>query len=214
MVVGDGAEFTGTQVRLPGGDQNEAAYVDLPNGLISGLTDVTIEAWSTNEGAQNWGRIFDFGNNSPGGDEGELEGPGDDNGGNTEGLDYFALTASRGTATNDHRLELRNEDPAGGGITTVDFTVEEDLPAEIHYTVVYDSDGILSRDFLGNVTGSAPVIQVYYNGELVGEGETDIALSDIDDVNNWLGRSNWTNDANFEGTFDEFRVYDYATRSR
>jgi MYXO-CTERM domain-containing protein len=29
-------------------------------------------------------------------------------------------------------------------------------------------------------------------------------------VNNWLGRSNWTGDANLDGTFNEFRIYDYA----
>ena len=32
-------------------------------------------------------------------------------------------------------------------------------------------------------------------------------LSRLNDVNNWLGRSNWTGDANLAGTFDEFRVY-------
>ena len=214
VVLGEGAEFTGSQLRLPGGDSAVAAYGDLPNGLISGLTDVTIESWTTTEGDQNWGRIFDFGSNSPGGENGELTGPGDDNeGGDTdgEGLDYFLLSASRGTNSNDHRVELRNEDPAGGGVTTLDATIDKgELPNESHFAVVYDSDGILSRDFAGNVTGEAPVIKLYFNGELVGEQETGIPLSDINDVNNWLGRSNWTVDANFEGTFDEFRIYDYA----
>ena len=218
VVLGEDAEFTGTALRLPGGDSAVAAYGDLPNGIISGLTDVTVEAWVTTEGAQNWSRIFDFGSNSPGGDEGELEFPGDDNGGNTEGLDYFLLSATRGTNANDHRLEMRNVDPASGGdptvepggITTVDATIEKELPDEAHYVAVYDSDGFVARDFAGNITGSAPALRMYYNGELVGEGETEIALADINDVNNWLGRSNWTNDSNFEGSFDEFRIYDYA----
>jgi hypothetical protein len=29
-------------------------------------------------------------------------------------------------------------------------------------------------------------------------------------VNNWLGRSNWTTDSNFDGSFNEFRIYDTA----
>jgi hypothetical protein len=32
----------------------------------------------------------------------------------------------------------------------------------------------------------------------------------LNDVNNWLGRSNWTSDANFDGSFNEFRIYDQA----
>ena len=118
-------------------------------------------------------------------------------------------------------MEFRNVDPASGGdptvepggITTVDATIVKELPDEAHYVAVYDSDGFVARDFAGNVTGTAPALRMYYNGELVGEGETDIALADINDVNNWLGRSNWTNDSNFEGSFDEFRIYDYALNS-
>ena len=74
VVLGEGAEFTGGQLYLPGGGSDVAAYGDLPNGLISGLTDVTIEAWVTNENAQNWARVFDFGSNEPGGDNGEITG--------------------------------------------------------------------------------------------------------------------------------------------
>lgn len=202
VVLGDGTSFTGTGLRLPGGSGDTAGYGDLPNGLISKLTDVTIETWATIEGVQSWGRLFDFGSNNPGGDDGELEGPGDTNGGNNEGSDYLALTASRGTEVNNHRLEMRNEDPAGGGVTTVDFSVTKELPAAGLYTVVYDSDGT-------PITGT-PELRVYHNGELMASGSTSIRLSDINDVNNWLGRSNWTVDANFEGTFDEFRIYDYA----
>jgi Concanavalin A-like lectin/glucanases superfamily/Bacterial TSP3 repeat len=33
-------------------------------------------------------------------------------------------------------------------------------------------------------------------------------LANIPDLNNWLGRSNWTVDANLNGTLDEFRIYD------
>ncbi|PYI86128.1 MAG: hypothetical protein DME26_09640, partial [Verrucomicrobia bacterium] len=41
-------------------------YVDLPNGLISGLTNASFEAWVKWNGGANSQRIFDFGNNTGG----------------------------------------------------------------------------------------------------------------------------------------------------
>ena len=35
-------------------------------------------------------------------------------------------------------------------------------------------------------------------------------LSDVYDVNNWLGRSQFIADPGFEGSFSEFRIYDRA----
>jgi hypothetical protein len=199
IVKGEGSQLTGSGLQLDGGDQNTAAYVDLPNGLISKLTDVTIESWLTIEGTDSWARVFDFGNNNPGGDDGELTDPGDDNGGNTQGMDYLMLSAARGTNTVQHRLEMRNVDD-GNAITTIDF--DDDPEGVNHYVVVYDSDG-------DPLTGQ-PVLSAYAEGRLVGSSTTAITLEDINDVNNWLGRSNWTNDANLAGTYDEFRIYDYA----
>lgn len=204
IVMGDpnDSSFDGSQLSLSGGGSDVAPYVDLPNGLISGLTDLSVESWVTIEGVNNWSRIWDFGSSAPGGDEGEIDDLGDTNGGDTAGLDYFFLSASRGENGIQHRVEIRNEDPAGGGVTTIDFDDDRELPKDALYTVVYDSDG-------APLTGG-PVVNVYVNGELVASGTTNTTLSEINDVNNWLGRSNWTNDANFEGSYDEFRIYDYA----
>jgi hypothetical protein len=196
-VVGAGASMTGSGLQLSGGPSTDAPYADLPNGILSSLTDATLEAWLTVDGSQTWSRVFDFGSTTPGDEEGELEEPG--GGGN--GLDYLALAVQRGDDINTQRLEIRNEDPAGGGIATVDANAATELGEPLHYTAVYDSDGSLTGE---------PVLRLYRDGELVGEGATTIELSELNDVNNWLGRSNWTNDANLEGTFDEFRIYDYA----
>jgi hypothetical protein len=198
VVLGAGGSFTGTRLNLPGGSSATQAYGDLPNGLISSLTDATLEAWITVDGSQNWGRVFDFGSSDIGGGVGgEVIGPG----GGGEGRDYLALTASRGTNIDQQRLELRNEDPAGGGITTIDANTVTPLGQAIHVAVVYDSDG----GFFGE-----PVLRYYRDGVLENEGTTAIKLSDVHDVNNWLGRSNWTGDANLQGSYDEFRIYDRA----
>ena len=114
VVLGAGALFTGTGLDLPGGSSETAAYGDLPNGLVSSQTAVTIEGWVTvSSNAGNWGRIFDFGSTEPGGAGGEVTGPGNTNGGGTAGLDYFFLSAARGANYNDQRVEVRAEDPAG-----------------------------------------------------------------------------------------------------
>jgi hypothetical protein len=49
--------------------------------------------------------------------------------------------------------------------------------------------------------------KLYYNGALASSGEATVPLNQIQDVNNWLGRSNWP-DAFFDGQFDEFRIHE------
>src|SRR5579862_2036770 len=67
VVRGNGATLSGTTVILPGGTNgnqtaaNIAAYLDLPNGIISSKTNLTVEAWATPLSAENWMRVFDFG---------------------------------------------------------------------------------------------------------------------------------------------------------
>lgn len=41
-------------------------YVDLPNGLLSGLTDATLVAWLAWNGGPCWQRVFDFGSSDAG----------------------------------------------------------------------------------------------------------------------------------------------------
>ena len=200
-IKGDGGALGGGQVTLPGGPSDSAAYVDLPNGLISGLTDTTVEGWITVDGNPNWQRVFDFGSS----EGGEVEGPG----GGGEGQDYFMLSAGRGDNVNQQRFELRNLDPAFGGADagTVDGAAQNldtDTPTTLgeqyHFAAVYDADG----------DNGSPQIREYRNGELTGSASVSIELGNINDVNNWLGRSNWVNDANFQGSYNEFRIYDEA----
>ena len=65
----------------------------------------------------------------------------------------------------------------------------------------------------GNATNdpAAPaLLTVCRDGEPVGLFASSLQPSDIDDVNCWSGRSNYTNDGNLQGTFDEIRIYDEA----
>ncbi len=196
-VKGDGATWGDGVINLPGGASGSAAYVDLPNGLLTAHDNVTFEAWYSLAGAQNWARIWDFGSSGTPGSEGsELDGPG----GGDQGLDYFLLSASRGGNNDQQRMAIHNRDAADGGDTSNgEFNVDTDLPSPLNETIHVAA----SWDADGNVA-------VYRNGEQVGTGATDYRINEINDVNNWLGRSNWTGDANFQGSFDEFRIYNAA----
>jgi glucose/arabinose dehydrogenase len=206
IVRGAGASATATQLILPGGSSATQAYVDLPNGIISALTDATFEAWYTIDTTENWTRIFDFGSTAGG----ELAGPG---GGGT-GLDYIMYAPMRGIDIDSQRLELQNNDPlfgpggsAGppGAVSTLDPEFNHTLDQQFHVALVFDADG-------GNDPGEAQMT-LYINGtlppgELANPIETMIQLNNLNDVNNWLGRSNWTSDANFDGMLNEFRIHD------
>ena len=51
---------------------------------------------------------------------------------------------------------------------------------------------------------------IYDDGVLVAAAETPFRLGDFEDVNNWLGRSQWPQDRFFDGLYGDFRIYDRA----
>jgi hypothetical protein len=191
VVLGSDATFTSDRIVLPGGSSAAAAYVDLPNGLLSGNSannsgtgEVTVEGWFRNTGARNWGRIFDFGSSLGA----EVGGPG----GGGEGYDYLMLSAENGTDTGTRRTELRNRDPVDAGTFTVDHATT-DFNNDTHFVVTWKES-----------TGQ---IITYANGAPVSSMTVPTQMSEVNDVNVWLGRSNWTADENVQGEFDEFRMY-------
>ncbi|MBX3745946.1 MAG: hypothetical protein KF833_11625 [Verrucomicrobiae bacterium] len=199
MVLGFDGEFTGSRLRLPGGSSTEAAYGDLPNGMVSsrgvangGPGEVSLEFWFKITGARTWSRVFDFGSTDNSDDGlGEVFQPG----GGGQGLDYLAYTAQIGDDVNSRRLELRNEDPPGGGIVTSDSGTQT-FNTDTHVVLTWHE--------------SSGTIHVYENGQRINGLTTSTPMSDLNDVNVWLGRSNWTADQNTQGEYDEVRVYDYV----
>lgn len=195
-ILGVGAELTGSRLRLGGGPSTDAAYGDLPNGLLSqnstnnsGTGEFSFETWIKITGGRTWSRVFDFGSSTTEDGSGEVIGPG---GGGT-GLDYLEYSAQVGDDLGTRRFELRNEDPAGGGIVTVDVPTQT-FNTDTHVVVTWDEK-----------TG---VVKLYENSAQIAALNTDDAMSDINDVNIWLGRSNWTADQNTQGEYDEVRFYD------
>ena len=184
-ILGAGATRDGTKVTLPGGSPATQAYIDLPNGLLSSLNEITIEGWMTINGSQNWSRYFDFGT----GTAGEILAPG----GSASGTEYLTLTAQVGAAQGTKRLALRDNNVE----QSVDLADATTNGQQFHYAVVYKADG----------NSGAPQVRYYKNGALIGSLNTTFRLQDIADVNNWLGRSNWTGDNNTQGDYNEFRIW-------
>jgi hypothetical protein len=58
--------------------------------------------------------------------------------------------------------------------------------------------------------GANQTMRLYLDGERVAERSVGIPLSALNDVNAWLGRSQWTQDRFARARYDEFRLYDRA----
>lgn len=187
VLKGNGAWFDGAgRLYLPGGTPSDAAadtiagYVDLPNGLISALNRLTIEAWVTWEGSGSWQRIFDFGTSAGGEDI-------------ANGQGNYLFLSPQGPAA----LRFAVRDPATGTEPTqVTALAALTVGEPVYITVTYDPGANTAR--------------LYSNAVLVASGPAAVALNAINDVNNWLGRSQWGPDGMFAGSYDEFRIHDTA----
>jgi len=175
-VYGEG-EAAGT-VLLAGKDSNQ--YVDLPNHLLAGLKDVTLEAWVTWAGGAAWQRIFDFGEDETG------------------------VDGSRNGVPRSYLFLSCNPRPR--------FAFKQP-PAESSEILMTGTNPIPT----GQLTQLAVVINeteqrasMFVDGLEVASTRFTGTLSDVYDVNNWLGRSQFLADPGFEGSFTEFRIYGSA----
>jgi hypothetical protein len=157
-------------------------YIDLPDGLISSLTDVTLLAWITWEGGAGYQRIFDFGIS----DAGEVQGG--------SGTSYLAVMPTTGF-DNGQSPGLGAEVKAAGHPT-------------LHLASIEDIEDRFAQVAL--VFRSGVSAELYLDGNLLSTLTTAIQLSDIDDRNDWLGQSQWSKDHNFNGSFSEVRIYNAA----
>jgi hypothetical protein len=180
-VVG-GAMLDGSGVLTLAGNRDGLPdqYVNLPNGLISGLSQVTIMAWTTWEGGAGYQRVFDFGIS----DQGEVQGG--------SGRSYLAVMPSTGFANG---TELGAEVAAPGFAT-------QQLPSTRD---IQDRLAVVALAYR-----SAVAVELFVDGESLIRTPTPVALSDIEDKNNWIGQSQWSKDHPYHGSFAEFRIYDVA----
>jgi hypothetical protein len=178
---------------------SEDAYVDLPNGIISGAASggtLTTEIWARAAENRNWAALFSSGT-SNGGENSS-------NGGNS--ADYIQLIPRAGAAGNDLRQTTHRDDLGAEGF--VDDVVGGDLSTTVerHIVSVFDQSGGLPGTVTmyvdGVLIGSAPIA-----GNAAPNGYLNLAT--MTDNNNWLGRSQWP-DPVFDGFINEFRIHNSA----
>ncbi len=203
LIRGAGATFTGTALTLPGttnGRQTEtaiAAFVDLPNGLVSPRTDLTMEVWATAQSLKSNQRVLDFGRLNTGTGEIALNNPAP---GVTSATDDICLTYNRSTNANTQRFEGK----ANGGTTLqADTSLTQTVGTQYHFVVTF-------QDGVGNFGSNGGRLSWYQNGTLAATLDTPFHLDSIRDVNNWLGRSQFSGDSNSNISYNEFRLHDYA----
>lgn len=182
LVGGSLSTLDGEGVALLGGGTS-GAYVDLPNQLISKLSDVTLEAWVTWGGGSAWQRVFDFGdtNHAPPENNPDL------------GKTYLMLTPS--TAAGVAAIGFSVDGNASG--QEQDVSADAALPTTMSQVVVVASD-------------SQNKLRLYIDGKLSAEAAWTGALSQINDVNAWLGRSQYDHDPELSGVYHDFRIYSAA----
>ncbi len=159
-------------------------YLSLPGSLVSNYTSITIETWVTDNGSGSWARIFDFGNNTGG--------PGEQG----TGTEYMFLSVPAGTGNLRGAYTV-----AGNGAEQIMQWPNDGRPPVGHEThIVWATDGGTS---LGRLYADNVLVASNLNMTL-----TPASIGAT--LNDWIGRSQWTSDAYFNGSFDEFRIYNFA----
>lgn len=169
--------------------RNSGQYIELPSGIVSELSNATFEAWVTWNGDTVWERVFDFGDRFLAEDE------------RWYGFSYLFLTP-------------RTPREIGAVVRVAQQRAEQP-------ELIMDGDRALPTDVLTHVAlvvdNSRNVLELFLDGEHVtSQGIVDHmeqsfdALATLNDTGNWLGRSQYEQDAFFGGSFHEFRIYEAA----
>lgn len=153
-------------------------FVSMENNLLSVLTSTTIEMWATWAGGSSYQRLFDFGSSNAGEASRGL------------GLTYlFVSPSSPGTG-------MIAAYANAGVMREVRISTGTPLPsgAQKHVALVVDGPGQTMKLYLDAVEQAS--------------GTLNQPLSLLDDVNAWIGLSQFDSDPYFEGSVSEFRIYD------
>jgi hypothetical protein len=175
----------------------EDAYVDLPNGIISAAASggqagaITLEFWATVSATHTWQRFGDFGTSNNG----------EDTSASGTTSQYVLISPNSGRHTDG--LEITNHPASNAGEPNVGVTGPLANGVEHHVVAVYDHTDTSA--------GPNGTMTLYHNGALVGSNllHADFDITSPVDNNNWLGRSQWP-DPVFDGSYNEFRIYDGA----
>jgi autotransporter-associated beta strand protein len=201
-VRGQGATYTGSGLRIPGGTTGNtaansiAAYIDLPNGLFSSLPNFTIEIWATPQSAKNWMRVIEIGRTTQAGDglgaAGEYTGgPGSPAPGATDASDVIGLSAVTWTGSLDDQRLIAG---VNGANQIADSNLATTAGQIQHYAITFTD------------TPAGGTVKWFRNGALVRKLDVGFDSAALEDVNIWLGRSLWSGDEMGHFDYHDVRV--------
>ena len=195
-VLVNGAPVTGGRLAFDpavntGFNSNPATgqYLDLPNN-IAGTRVFTLEVWTTYRGGSRWQRILDFGNNSSGV---EIL-PSDKTTLGYHGVGFIILSPRNGLNFPVAQVSVHT---SGGDEDTDWVGANFELTRNVEHHIVFGHDP------------DAGIDSLWIDGQLAGLTEAEHDASVADYRNYWLGRSNFQQDAFYNGTINEFRIYDH-----
>jgi hypothetical protein len=172
------------KISLSGSDE----YVDLPNGLVSSLQSVTFEIWVNWRGnsassSAEWQNLFDFGSSGAEGTQ-------------------SSSAHSRVYVTAKSSLSGRLR----AGYTLTDYNHEISIDAT--RVLPASTDLAKGTQVALVVNGETHSLAIYIDGTPEGTvSSSTISLDAITDINNWLGRSQYAEDPEFNGDVLDFRLY-------
>jgi uncharacterized protein YjdB len=170
----------GGVLALPGGGGN---YAQFPNGILSTYSNsITIETWLTDNAGQTWSRAWSFGGSTTGPNNNFIQ---------NNYIDLIPTAGAQGGLWTEFRQNYNTRDVVDYGSVPLPTQVEE------YITVTYNA--------------SSQTCIMYSNGVQVASA-TGIATTPASfgfTYNNYIGLDQW-NDAVFNGTFDEMRIWNGA----
>jgi hypothetical protein len=176
------SKLDGAGVALLGGG-SAGAYVDLPNRLLSSLTNATLESWVTWGGGAAWQRVFDFG-------------------------DSTNASPENNPALGNTYLMFTPQD--GDGVATVGFSLVGNAAGQQQDVSAAAALPTSRTQVVVVAAATEGELRLYIDGKKASEAAWVGPLSAINDVNAWLGRSQYNSDPELSGVFHEFRVYGAA----
>jgi uncharacterized repeat protein (TIGR03806 family) len=210
ILRGNGATISGNALVLPGQTdgipvpEGIAAYLDLPNGVVSSKQNLTVEVWVTPLSGSYTLRIFDFGRSEFAGDglgaPGEITGlDGSGTSPIVPGTNYLCLISQVGTNLNHPWCAMVHPSAA----VNLSAIRPSSYGTMYHYVVTFKGGG-------GAYGENGGILTWYRNGEVLGSADVPFRLQDIEDCNNWFGRSQYTLEPIAHSSFNEIRIYDHA----
>jgi autotransporter-associated beta strand protein len=177
------ASLTSGGITLAGGSKSTSDYVSLGSGLLpKDGTPATIELWATQLSAQSWSRLFDIGSSSS---------------------ENLFMCWSQGTDTTQERVEWRDSTTSTSNNSCAPYA----LGTEYHIALVIEPGAGASGGTKASWY-SAPSANASL-GSLRGSFETANTLTDLNDTNFWLGRSEYA-DATANASYNEVRLWHRA----